>query len=192
MQCQVCLLLITRLPGNRARRVSTSKPGTCDTTLSCQIRSPILLGPLGRWSLAALMVNIIIGGGIFELPASVAGILGAQSPVASLVAAAGVGVIAACIAEVASRFQHSGGPYLYARVAFGRFLGLTDGMASVDSGTTVCPGLASMTSTRHFCQWAVHSFAGVSCERRGRRAERPVRVLLGPRSEQVRQVASSH
>ena len=73
------------------------------------------------------MVNIIIGGGIFELPSIVAGILGAQSPIASLVAAAGVGVIAACIAEVASRFQHSGGPYLYARVAFGRFLGLQTG-----------------------------------------------------------------
>jgi APA family basic amino acid/polyamine antiporter len=46
---------------------------------------------------------------------------------AYLVAAVGMGVIAACVAEVASRFQHAGGPYLYAKVAFGRFVGLQTG-----------------------------------------------------------------
>src|ERR1700674_3195092 len=82
---------------------------------------------IGRWSLIALMVNFIIGAGIFGLPSAAAGILGGQSPVAYLVAAAGMGVIAACIAEVASRFQQAGGPYLYAKVAFGRFVGLQTG-----------------------------------------------------------------
>ena len=81
---------------------------------------PDLVRAIGRWSLAALMVNIIIGGGIFELPSAVAEILGGQSPVAYLIAAA-------CIAEVASRFQQAGGPYLYAKVSFGRFLGLQTG-----------------------------------------------------------------
>ena len=70
------------------------------------------------------MVNIMVGGGIFELPATVAGILGRQSSIACLIAAAGIGVIAACTAEVASRFQQAGGPYLYAKTAFGRFIGL--------------------------------------------------------------------
>src|SRR5258708_39980124 len=73
------------------------------------------------------MVNIVIGGGIFGLPSTVAGVLGSQSPIAYLIAAAGIGVIAACVAEVASRFQHAGGPYLYAKTAFGRFLGLQTG-----------------------------------------------------------------
>jgi basic amino acid/polyamine antiporter, APA family len=82
---------------------------------------------IGRWSLAALMVNIVIGGGIFGLPSTVAGILGGQSPIAYLIAAAGIGVIAASVAEVASRFQQAGGPYLYAKTAFGRFLGLQTG-----------------------------------------------------------------
>jgi len=71
-----------------------------------------------------VMVNIIVGGGIFELPATVAGIMGRQSPIACLIAAAGIGVIAACTAEVASRFRQAGGPYLYAKTAFGRFIGL--------------------------------------------------------------------
>jgi APA family basic amino acid/polyamine antiporter len=73
------------------------------------------------------MVNIVIGGGIFALPSTIAGLLGGQSPIAYLVAAAGVGIIAACVAEVASRFHQAGGPYLYAKTAFGGFLGLQTG-----------------------------------------------------------------
>jgi basic amino acid/polyamine antiporter, APA family len=82
---------------------------------------------IGRWSLIALMVNFTIGAGIFGLPSAAAGLLGSQSPVAYLIAAAGIGAIAACVAEVSSRFHQAGGPYLYARVAFGRFLGLQTG-----------------------------------------------------------------
>jgi len=89
--------------------------------------TPDLVRAIGRWSLAALMVNIVIGGGIFGLPSTIAGILGGQSPIAYLIAAAGIGIIAACVAEVASRFQQAGGPYLYTKTAFGRFLGLQTG-----------------------------------------------------------------
>jgi APA family basic amino acid/polyamine antiporter len=88
---------------------------------------PDLVRAIGRWSLAALMVNLVIGGGIFGLPSTVAGILGGQSPIAYLIAAVGIGVIAACVAEIASRFQQAGGPYLYAKTAFGRFPGLLTG-----------------------------------------------------------------
>jgi len=66
---------------------------------------PDLVRAIGRWSLTALMVNLIIGGGIFALPSTVAGILGGQSPIAYLIAAAGIGIIAACVAEVASRLS---------------------------------------------------------------------------------------
>ena len=82
---------------------------------------------IGRWSLAALMINIIIGSGIFGLPSKVAALTGRQSPITFLIAAAGIAVIAACFAEVASRFRESGGPYIYTKVAFGRFVGLQTG-----------------------------------------------------------------
>ena len=102
---------------------------------------PDLVRAIGRWSLAALMVNIIIGSGIFALPSTAAGILGGQSPIAYLIAATGIGVIAACVAEVASRFQQAGGPYLYAKTAFGRFLGLQTGwflwLTRISSGAAV-------------------------------------------------------
>ncbi len=79
---------------------------------------------MGRWTLTALIVNSIVGSGIFGLPSVVAGYVGRWSPLAYLIAAGGVAVIMACFAEVASQFGESGGPYLYAREAFGRFIGI--------------------------------------------------------------------
>lgn len=86
-----------------------------------------LVRAIGRWSLAALAVNSIIGSGIFGLPATVAGLLGKRSVLAVLIAGAAMGVIMACYAEVASQFPEAGGPYLYARTAFGRFIGILVG-----------------------------------------------------------------
>jgi len=86
-----------------------------------------LLRAIGRWSLAALVINSIIGSGIFGLPSIVAGLVGAWSPLAYLLAATGMGLIMACFAEVASRFTAAGGPYLYAREAFGSFIGVQIG-----------------------------------------------------------------
>lgn len=83
-----------------------------------------LVRAIGRWSLVALVVNSIIGSGVFGLPSTVAGLIGNLSPYAVLAAGAGMSVIIACFAEVASRFQQAGGPYLYARVAFGRLAGI--------------------------------------------------------------------
>ena len=82
---------------------------------------------IGRWSLAALVVNSIIGSGIFALPADVARLIGPASPWAVLAAGAAAGVIMACFAEVASQFSAAGGPYLYTRAAFGRLVGIEMG-----------------------------------------------------------------
>jgi APA family basic amino acid/polyamine antiporter len=95
--------------------------------------TPIIEGPnrlvraIGRWSLAALMINIMIGSGIFGLPSALAGLLGRGSLLALLIGAIATGVIGACFSEVASYFTVAGGPYLYTRVAYGRFVGLQVG-----------------------------------------------------------------
>jgi basic amino acid/polyamine antiporter, APA family len=83
-----------------------------------------LVRAIGRWSLAALAVNSIIGSGIFGLPSVVTGLVGRLSPLAVLCAGAGMGVVMGCYAEVASHFHEAGGPYLYAREAFGRLMGI--------------------------------------------------------------------
>jgi len=86
--------------------------------------SPGLIRVIGRWSLTALMVNSIIGGSIFGLPSLLAARIGWLSPLGYLLAGAGILIMAACIAEVSSRYDETGGLYLYARDAFGRFTGL--------------------------------------------------------------------
>lgn len=83
-----------------------------------------LVRTIGRASLTALMVNSIIGAGIFGLPSLLAGRLGGYSPLACLASGAAILLIAGCIAEVSSRYEETGGIYLYARDAFGPFTGL--------------------------------------------------------------------
>ena len=86
-----------------------------------------LVRAIGRWSLAALIINSIIGSGVFGLPSLVAKLTGTLSPLAVLMAGIAMGVIMSCFAEVASHFTQTGGPYLYARVAFPRLIGIEVG-----------------------------------------------------------------
>jgi len=88
---------------------------------------PRLVRAIGRWDLTAAVVNAVIGSSIFGMPADQAGFTGALSPVAYLLAGLGILTIVLCFAEVASRFQDPGGPYLYAREAFGPFVGFQAG-----------------------------------------------------------------
>jgi basic amino acid/polyamine antiporter, APA family len=86
-----------------------------------------LIRVIGRWSLTALVVNGILGSGIFGLPAPLAAAVGSASPLAALLAGLAMAIIAACYAEVASQFSATGGTYLYVRYAFGRLAGLQAG-----------------------------------------------------------------
>ena len=89
--------------------------------------APRLVRAIGRWDFTALVVNGVIGSGIFGLPAVIAGLTGAWSPLAYVLAGLGMLAIVLCHAEVASRFTEAGGPYLYAREAFGSFVGVQAG-----------------------------------------------------------------
>ena len=84
--------------------------------------SSALRRELGRWDLTAIGINQVIGAAVFAMPAAVAALVGAWSPI--LVALVGLAslLIAATFAEVGSRFDGTGGPYLYTRAAFGRFV----------------------------------------------------------------------
>jgi basic amino acid/polyamine antiporter, APA family len=106
-----------------------------------------LVRTLGRWSLAALMLNTMIGASIFGLPSLIAARLGRLSPYGFLIAFAGVALIAACLAEVGSYFQEAGGPYLYAREAFGRFIGIEIGWLTWLSRISACSGIANLFIT---------------------------------------------
>jgi amino acid transporter len=76
---------------------------------------------LGKWDLTAVGINQVIGGGIFALAASLAANTGSWSPWLVAGVALASMLIALSFAEVASRFEGTGGSYLYTRAAFGRF-----------------------------------------------------------------------
>src|SRR5437870_4885903 len=78
-----------------------------------------LVRGIRRWDLLAVTINGIIGAGIFGLPSKVYGLIGSYSLIAFVVCALVVTLIVLCFAEVGSRFDETGGPYLYAREAFG-------------------------------------------------------------------------
>lgn len=86
-----------------------------------------LVRGISRWDLTAVAVNTIIGTGIFLLPARVTGLIGTYSLLAFVACAVITGFIVLCFAEVSSRFQTTGGMYLYAREAFGSIVGFEVG-----------------------------------------------------------------
>ncbi len=83
---------------------------------------------IGVLALAASVVNVTIGGGVFRLPSAVAAGLGAAAPVAYLVCAVAFGLIVACFAEAGSRVSLTGGPYAYVGTVFGDFVGYLSGV----------------------------------------------------------------
>jgi APA family basic amino acid/polyamine antiporter len=85
---------------------------------------PALVQAIGRWSFAGLVLNTIIGTGVFVLPGTLGGALGWSSMLAWLLAAALTGAMIFSFAEVASRFSRAGGAYLYGTAAFGPFVGI--------------------------------------------------------------------
>ncbi|MGH7729776.1 MAG: APC family permease [Candidatus Eiseniibacteriota bacterium] len=98
------------------------------TTTSAEPDTPPgLVRGIRRWDLLALMINSTIGAGIFGLPARVHALLGPWSLLALVACGILVAIVILCFAEVASRFERTGGPYLYARTAFGPGMGFVMG-----------------------------------------------------------------
>ena len=82
---------------------------------------------LGRGRLVAIGINSVVGGGIFVLPATVAGLVGPASLVAYLLAGMVVLGVGAALACLAARYESSGGPYLYVHRIFGPLAGFQVG-----------------------------------------------------------------
>ncbi len=89
--------------------------------------APTLRRALGRWDLTAIGVNQVVGGAIFLTGAQVAAQIGTWSPIGFVLMGLASLTIALSFAEVGSRFDSTGGPYLYTRAAFGRFVGFEVG-----------------------------------------------------------------
>ncbi len=97
---------------------------------------------IGTFALAASIVNVTIGAGIFRLPADTT--LGATAPVAYLLCAIAMGLIVICMAEAGSRVALTGGPYAYVEVAFGPFAGFLAGFLLWMLSTFVMAAVATV------------------------------------------------
>ena len=86
-----------------------------------------LIRGIRRWDLIAVVINAIIGAGVFGLPSRTYALIGSYSIIAFVACAIVVALIILCFAEVGSRFDATGGPYLYAREAFGATVGFEVG-----------------------------------------------------------------
>jgi len=101
-----------------------------------------LVRGIRQWDLIGLTINSIIGAGIFVLPAKAFGLIGPYSLIAFVSCAFVSVLIVLCFAEVSSRFTDTGGPYRYARVAFGPAVGFQVGwlnwLARISAYATNC------------------------------------------------------
>jgi amino acid transporter len=99
---------------------------------------------MGPWTLAAGIVNCIIGGSIFRMPATMAGALGGAAPIAYVACTVAVALVALCYAEAGSRVSLTGGPYAYVEVAFGSFVGFLAGVLLWLAGTFALAAVSTL------------------------------------------------
>ncbi|MGH8074699.1 MAG: APC family permease [Lysobacter sp.] len=107
---------------------------------------------VSRWQLFGLALNDVIGSGIYLLPAAAAALLGPSSLWAVLLAGLAVSLLVLCYAQASSYFDDPGGGYLYAREAFGSFIGFEVGwmlfLTRIASAAALSNGLAEAVT--HF------------------------------------------
>ena len=111
---------------------------------------PTLQRVVRRWQIVGLGLNDVIGSGVYLLPAAAALLLGPFSLWAVLLAGGAVALLVLCFAEAASHFDQPGSAYLYAREAFGDWVGLEVGwmtwLARVASVASLSAGFAQALS----------------------------------------------
>jgi amino acid transporter len=86
-----------------------------------------LLRGIGFVGAALIILNSMIGAGIFALPAAVADNAGVLSPWLFLAGGLLITTVVLTYSELASYFRESGGPVLYTKTAFGPLAGFTAG-----------------------------------------------------------------
>jgi APA family basic amino acid/polyamine antiporter len=102
-----------------------------------------LVRKVGPWGLAASVVSIVVGAGIFAVPGKLAAAVGPYAPLAFLVCGLAIGAVAICFAEGGSRMPTSGGVYGYIEAAFGPLTGYIAGMLLLVGDVLACGGVAA-------------------------------------------------
>lgn len=80
---------------------------------------PALVRGVGRWALVALIFNTVLGAGILGLPSKAYAAAGVYSLLGLGIALVLMAGVALCLAELSSRYDSTGGPYIYVNEAYG-------------------------------------------------------------------------
>lgn len=119
--------------------------------MSASERDVGLVRALGTWGLAASVISIIVGAGIFAVPGALAASVGVYAPVTFLACILAVGAVGICFAEGGSRIPTSGGVYGYIEVSLGPLVGYIAGtlkwFGSLMSGASVAAALADVAAS---------------------------------------------
>lgn len=103
--------------------------------------------------LAASIVNVVVGGGIFVLPAAVAAEAGAAAPAVYLIGGCAELLVAAAFVVLGRVVWRSGGAYAYVGAILGPFAGYLVGLftwlVGAFASAALLVGLAEMVATLH-------------------------------------------
>jgi APA family basic amino acid/polyamine antiporter len=94
-----------------------------DTVPTAPAAKPRFKRSIGFWMATALVIGNMVGSGIFTLPAALSGEAGPASIVALVFTGIGAMLLALVFANLGRAYPKTGGPYHYARRAFGDFVG---------------------------------------------------------------------
>jgi basic amino acid/polyamine antiporter, APA family len=111
--------------------------------LTTHRRDAGLVRVVGPWALAANIISMIIGAGIFTVPAALAASVGPYAPLAFLACGLGVSAVAVCFAEGGSRVPTSGGVYGFIEAAFGPMTGYVAGTLLWVGCLLACAGVTA-------------------------------------------------
>jgi amino acid transporter len=111
--------------------------------MSATSRDEGLVRKVGPWGLAASIVSIVVGAGIFAVPGALAAAVGPYAPLAFLICGIAIGAVAICFAEGGSRIPTSGGAYGYIEAAFGPLIGYVAGTLLWFGDVLACGGVAA-------------------------------------------------
>ena len=108
----------SRLPASGFTHNLPAMPANLDIP---KTRDAGLVRGVGFWALTGAFVGILVGSGIFNIPAPMAAAVGPWAPLAYLACGMAVGAVLLCFAEAASRVPTSGGVAGFIGAAFGPY-----------------------------------------------------------------------
>ena len=121
-------------------------PAATRAAITPEARDAGLVRGIGPGALTAVFVGILIGSGIFTVPAVMAAAVGAWAPLAYLGCAFAVGAVMICFAEATSRVPTSGGVSGFVAAAFGPYWGFLTGMLNWASAAVAAGGIGAASA----------------------------------------------